>query len=110
MEDLLARLGFETDIAADENFRKLHRTVDCFIEDAEGADVALIYCSGHAIEAGDVNYLVPVDADLSGLDAADKSLVSLQNITGAADMKIRGEKSILAQSSGRPRKLYARPL
>ena len=80
MEDLLARLGFETDIATDENARKLHRTVDGFIDDAEGADVALLYYSGHAIEAGGVNYLIPVDADLGGLDDADKALVSLQDV------------------------------
>lgn len=80
MEDLLARLGFETDIATDENTKKLHRTVDGFIDDAEGADVALLYYSGHAIEAGGVNYLIPVDADLGALDEAGKTLVSLQDI------------------------------
>ena len=34
------------------------------------ADVAVLYYSGHGIEAGGENFLVPVDADLSALDAA----------------------------------------
>ena len=48
-----------------------------FLEDAEGADVALLYYAGHGIEAGGENFLVPVDADLSALDAARDRLVPL---------------------------------
>src|SRR5262245_45684584 len=36
IEDLLARLGFETDLATDQNARKFRRTIDGFIDDAEG--------------------------------------------------------------------------
>src|SRR6185295_734541 len=48
--------------------------------DAEGADVAIIYYSGHGIEAGGENYLVPVDADVSSLDDAGEKLVPLSKI------------------------------
>ena len=48
-----------------------------FVEDAEGADVAVLYYAGHGIEAGGENYLVPVDADLTALDAAADRLVPL---------------------------------
>ena len=41
------------------------------------ADVAILYYSGHGIEAGGENYLVPVDADVSALDAAADRLVPL---------------------------------
>src|SRR5262245_56775583 len=53
---------------------------DAFIDDAEGADVALIYYSGHGIEAGGVNYLIPVDANVSSLWAAEEYFISLQDI------------------------------
>ncbi len=78
IETLLARLGFATDLATDAAGKKLRRTLDGFIEDAEGADVALVYYSGHGIEAGGTNYLIPIDASLASLDAADENLVSLQ--------------------------------
>lgn len=78
MEERLAALGFQTDLALDEGTRKLKRTVSGFIEDAEGADVALVYYSGHAIEAGGINYLIPVDAGLPSLAAAEETLVPLQ--------------------------------
>lgn len=80
VEELLDQLGFETDVVADRDARRLRRALEDFVEDAEGADVAIIYYSGHGIEAGGENYLVPVDADLSALDAAGEKLVPLSRI------------------------------
>lgn len=80
IEKLLADLGFETDIRSDRDARRLRRDLEGFVEDAEGADVAFIYYSGHGIEAGGENYLVPVDADASSLDAARRSLIPLNDI------------------------------
>jgi len=88
-EDLLAKLGFATDLATDAKAKKLRRSVEGFIEDAEGADVALIYYSGHGIEASGVNYLIPIDADQSSLDAADESLISLQSVLEQLRQKAR---------------------
>jgi len=75
IEELLARLGFDTNLASDRNARRLARDLDDFVEDAEGADVAILYYAGHGIEAGGENYLVPVDADISSLAAAAEKLV-----------------------------------
>lgn len=75
VESLLDGLGFETTVVSDRNARQLSRTLQGFIEDAEGADVAVVYYAGHGIEAGGENFLVPVDADLSALDAAGERLV-----------------------------------
>ncbi len=36
----------------DRDARRLRRDFDGFLDDAEGADVALVYYSGHGIEAG----------------------------------------------------------
>ncbi|MBX3568484.1 MAG: caspase family protein [Rhizobiaceae bacterium] len=80
VEQLLDELGFETDVVADRDARRLRRALEGFAEDAEGADVAIIYYSGHGIEAGGENYLVPVDADLSALDDAGEKLVPLSEI------------------------------
>ena len=80
IEDLLHRLGFETTMASDRDARRLRRDLDGFVEDAEGADVAVVYYSGHGIEAGGENYLVPVDADLSALDKAADRLVPLSHM------------------------------
>ncbi|HHZ10590.1 MAG TPA: tetratricopeptide repeat protein [Rhizobiales bacterium] len=77
IEDLFDRLGFETVDARNADARKLRRALERFVEDAEGADVAVLYYAGHGIEAGGENWLVPVDADLAALDDAGERLVPL---------------------------------
>lgn len=77
VEELLDKLGFDTTAATDRDARRLKRDLEGFAEDAEGADVAVLYYSGHGIEAGGQNYLVPVDADLSSLDDAGETLVAV---------------------------------
>lgn len=80
VEALLDELGFETELSSDRDARRLRRDLENFVEDAEGADVAIIYYAGHGIEAGGENYLVPVDADLSALDAAGEKLVPISQL------------------------------
>ncbi|MDP3896179.1 MAG: caspase family protein [Mesorhizobium sp.] len=79
IQKLLTDLGFEVSAVADRDRRRLTRELDRFVEDADGADVALLYFSGHGVEAGGENFLVPVDADDTALDAADARLVPLSS-------------------------------
>ena len=74
---LLTDLGFDARSVTDRDADKLKRDLERFVEDAEGADVAFLYYSGHGIEAGGENYLIPIDADLSSLDDAGETLVPL---------------------------------
>jgi len=70
---LLASLGFEVSTLTDADTARLSKGIDRFAEDAEGADVALLYYSGHGVEAGGENFLVPSDAqptDPKGLVSA----------------------------------------
>ncbi len=67
---LFTRLGFEVTLRKNQGAEALRRDLDRFAEDAAGADVAAVYYSGHGIEAGGENWLVPTDADLSALDGA----------------------------------------
>src|SRR4051794_7661567 len=54
---MLGDLGFEVTSVADGDQVRLTRSLERFVEDAAGADVALLYYSGHGIEAGGENYL-----------------------------------------------------
>ena len=93
IKDLLARLGFKTTLATDEPTAKLHHSIEGFIQDANGADVALIYYAGHGIEAGGVNYMIATDADLNSLETADHSLISLHNLLG--ELRAKAKLTIL---------------
>ena len=75
MDDMLSDLGFEVTRVLDRGGDRLKREIEDFLEDAEGADVALVYYAGHAVEAGGQNYLVPIDADLATPASAGASLI-----------------------------------
>ncbi|MCP9231335.1 caspase family protein [Mesorhizobium sp. LMG 17147] len=77
---MLTDLGFDARSVTDRDAAKLKRDLERFAEDAEDADVALIYYSGHGIEAGGENYLMPVDADVSSLKDADQALVPISAV------------------------------
>lgn len=80
----LKRSGFDPIVATDLDQAAMQETVLRFAREARGADVALFYYSGHALQFAGVNYLVPVDAivrdeiDLRRLVRADDILADLQ--------------------------------
>ena len=80
MDDLLSDLGFDVTRVLDGDGRKLGREIEDFVDAAKDADVALVYYSGHGIEAGGENYLVPVDADLSTPQQAGATLIPLSSL------------------------------
>jgi len=80
MAKLLTDMGFDARSVSDRDARKLSRDLERFVEDAEGADVAFIYYSGHGIESGGENWLVPVDADVSSLSNAAEALVPVSAV------------------------------
>ena len=80
MVKLLSDLGFDARSVSDRDTAKLKRDLERFVEDAEGADVAFLYYSGHGIESGGENWLIPVNADVSSLENAGESLVPISAV------------------------------
>jgi uncharacterized caspase-like protein len=80
MDDMLDKLGFTVDRVLDADAGKLRQEILNFIDGAKGADVALIYYSGHGIEAGGQDYLVPTDTDLSTPASAGRGLVAVGDV------------------------------
>jgi len=77
---LLTDLGFDARSVTDRDATRLKRDLERFVEDAEEADVALLYYSGHGIEAGGENWLIPVDADDASLTNASEALVPISEV------------------------------
>ncbi len=88
IESLLEDLGFDVTGVADRDAKKLRRDLERFSEDADGADVAIVYYSGHGIEAGGENWLVPVDADPASMPDIGESLVPLTFILDELKSKV----------------------
>ena len=83
MEAALKKLGFEVVLETNRDLRRMRRALDDFREDAKGADVALVYFSGHGVEISGDNRLLPVDADASSLDALEKTSLPLEEVRDA---------------------------
>ncbi len=80
LDDLLDGLGFEVTRVLNADAEELAEELAEFAEEAASADVAVIYYSGHGIEAGGENYLIPIDADVSTPQRAGEKLVPLTNL------------------------------
>jgi len=88
VDHLLGELGFDVTSVTDGDRAKLDRSLKRFVEDAETSDVALLYYSGHGIEAGGENYLVPIGADTSSLADAANSLIPLSRLLAELRAKV----------------------
>jgi formylglycine-generating enzyme required for sulfatase activity len=82
----LQRLGFETILGLDlDEAGMKDKSID-FARAARDADVALVYYSGHAMQFGGSNYLMPVDAtlhdqaDLRRLSRVDEIVADLKQV------------------------------
>jgi formylglycine-generating enzyme required for sulfatase activity/uncharacterized caspase-like protein len=80
----LQRLGFETIVGLDLDKAGMEEKSIAFVRVARDSDVALVYYSGHAMQFGGFNYLMPVDAALHD-DADLRRLTRVDDIV--ADLK-----------------------
>jgi len=65
MKEVLRGAGFDTiEAHTDLDRRAMSQALDAFEAAASGAEIGLVFFSGHGIEVGGTNYLVPTDAQL----------------------------------------------
>ena len=80
IDHMLDDLGFEVTRALDVRTEQLRDKIDSFLEDAKGADVALVYYAGHGIEAGGEDYIMGIDADIDDAQSASATLVPFDDV------------------------------
>jgi uncharacterized caspase-like protein len=80
VEATLEKLGFDVTSETNRDLKRMRRALEDFRDDAQGADVALIYYSGHGVEIGGDNRLLPIDADPSSLDRLKQTTLPLEEV------------------------------
>jgi AbiJ N-terminal domain 3/Caspase domain len=65
VEAILQKLGFEVTKKIDPSQKELKITIDEFGDKLKGSDIGLFYFAGHGVQVKGLNYLIPVDANLS---------------------------------------------
>lgn len=87
--DMFKRFGFKVTLLQDASRRQLAEALAAFSGDAHDTDVSIIFYAGHGMQVQGVNYLIPVDMDLSGtrpvsvpLEAVSLDTVVQQHLPG----------------------------
>ncbi len=77
-------MGFDqVDLVTDVGNLEFKRAIRRFADASAGADVAVAYYAGHAIEVGGVNYVLPVDVKLASDRDVEDEAIDLDRIVGA---------------------------
>ncbi|OCW56682.1 caspase family protein [Hoeflea olei] len=66
-----------------------------FLDRLAGSDIALFYYAGHAIQIGNVNYLIPVDAEFGTLATVNENFIDLSAIVNEMDARAKTKIVVL---------------
>jgi hypothetical protein len=80
---MLSAIGFRVDLQIDVDNLSLKRALRRFEDDANQADIAVIYFAGHGLEVRGVNYLIPIDAKLADERDAPDEAIALDRLVEA---------------------------
>ncbi|RWP18012.1 MAG: hypothetical protein EOR01_23620 [Mesorhizobium sp.] len=81
----LQSLGFEVVSDKDLELAGMRRTVRDFVDKLDGADMALFFYAGHGVQVNGNNYMVPVDAQLSGYNDLDFEALPMDLVLSAME-------------------------
>lgn len=84
----LRGLGFEVQLEIDADISTANKALQRFARTAIGADAALFYFAGHAIQFQGQNFLLPVDADIKDEISLPFETVSVENIRALLERSV----------------------
>ncbi len=76
----LRKVGFEVVTAIDLDRAAFDKSVETFIRSLSDAELSVFYYSGHGVEVGGENRIIPVDATLATEASLEVETISLQTI------------------------------
>jgi TPR repeat protein len=85
----LRKVGFDVVSGTDLTHRGFADTMAQFAEKADGADVALVFYAGHAMQLEGENFLLPVDVRADSALNMRLTSLSLQTVIGEVETRVR---------------------
>ena len=73
-------LGFKVTEVIDASRAQMVRSLSKFSEASEKADVTLLFYAGHGVQISGINYMIPVDTNLSDISEATLQAISLNSV------------------------------
>jgi Caspase domain len=78
--------GFDSvEVLIDVGNLEFKRAIRKFENEADQADIAVVYYAGHGLEISGNNYLIPIDARLASDRDADDEAIPLERLVSSAD-------------------------
>lgn len=77
MAERFRQFGFKVMLVLDADRQQLVKALAEFSNVAKAADVGIVFYAGHGMQVNGINYLIPVDLDLSGTRPVSVSLEAL---------------------------------
>jgi len=87
--------GFEVISAIDTSKRELEDSLRRFTKQAEGANLALFFYSGHGLQDGRRNYLVPIDANVTEQSDLAWDTISLDLVLSQLESSVHNKIVLL---------------
>jgi hypothetical protein len=81
----LTALGFDVLLQTDADQAVANKAIQQFARQAVGADAALFYYAGHAVQYQGHNYLLPVDADVKDEISLPFETIAVDNVRAVLD-------------------------
>lgn len=85
----LKRVDFDVITVLDADLQRLIAALEAFYAKAEGAEAALFYFAGHALQVRGTNYLVPTDAQLRTETRLPLETVRLQQVVRSMEERAK---------------------
>ena len=76
----LKELGFKVAFKPDLTKSAFQEVLEAFFDENKGADFALVYYAGHAVQIGGENFLVPTDVNYDNVETLNQSSMPLEPI------------------------------
>ena len=83
VEAVLERIGFDVTPLLDAGKDAMDEALRAFGSTSAGAELALVFYSGHGADVDGANYLIPIDASFDATGAAPLEFVSLDEVVEA---------------------------
>lgn len=82
MADVLKDLGFDVILKSDVDKRAMVEAIRQFGQQLQNGDVGLFYYSGHGLQSENINYLIPLQADIRGKNDIEFEAVNVNRVLG----------------------------
>jgi formylglycine-generating enzyme required for sulfatase activity len=80
MADAFRKAGYEVDLALDRTLKQLQADVRSFRRKVAGGDEVVVFFSGHGVQLGGTNYLLPTDVGAQNEDQVKDDALSLSSV------------------------------